>query len=117
MAVSVVYGWGPNPTRPGSRWHIISLLLWGRNFRSGLAGGRGSESHEAAAKTTPGPRHRKACLWPEHPCLNGSLAWSLAGGLGSEPSPGPFVGPLADSRDTVSSSILRVFQLLAEHVL
>lgn len=85
--------------------------------RAAQLGGRGSESHEVAAKMPPGPRHRKACLWPEHPCFNGSLAWSSAGGLSSEPSPGPLVGPFAAPHDVVPSSILRIFQPLSKHVL
>lgn len=47
-------------------------------------------------------------LWPEHPCLRGSHAWSSAGGLSSK--------LFADPHDVASSSILGIFQLLSKHV-
>lgn len=109
VAVSVVYGCGPNLTRPGSGWHTIPLLLWGRNFRSGPAGWSWLRALQGRQQDDTWAAALEARLRPERPCLRGSHAWSSAGGLSSE--------PFADPRDVASSSILGIFQLLPKHVL
>lgn len=109
MAVSVVYGCGPNLTRPGSGWHTIPLLLWGRNFQSGPAGWSWLRALQGHWQDDTWAAASEARLRPERPCLRGSHAWSSAGGLSSE--------PFADPRDVASSSILGIFQLLSKHVL